>query len=192
MFPPHFTVINMSKGTPTIDRLLNRILELPAFMSVGLTELRESYLLLLGPRSSATQNEIEKYLLGELEKLKKRALIQEYENLPNNEARFLVDERFYHSEIVSVEGPFEKRIRVNLDEHDIKTMRDRENDLKTKLAGKKGEIDECLLLTKEFPNLTVPLGEKHQELLSESCELTGRIQLIKETIRNFTKSSFAD
>jgi hypothetical protein len=40
-------------------------------LPVGLTELRESYLLLLGPRSSATQNEIEKYLLGELEKLKK-------------------------------------------------------------------------------------------------------------------------
>ena len=177
---------------PRIDRLLNSILTLPAFMSVGLIELRDSYLLLLGPKCSASQTEIESYLLGELEKLKKRALVQQYENLPNNEVRFLVDERFYQIEKISIEGPFERRARVNLEEQDIKIMKDRELDLKAKLAGKKGEIDECLLLTKDFPNLRGPLSEKHRELLSELFELNGRIQVLKETIRNFTKSSVTD
>lgn len=174
-----------------LDRLLNKILELPTFMSVDLKDLRDSYLLLLGPRASATEAELSDYLLQELGKLKQRLLIQqyEYEDSPGSEARILVNERFYRCDKSLVEGPFEKRIRAGLDDQDLQNLRNREEDLEAKLAGKRGEIRECLTLTRELPALEKPLRTKHKKLMIQVSELEGRISLIRATIDDFSKGS---
>lgn len=126
-------------NAPKVDRLLNKILELPRFMSVELTDLRDSYLLLLGPQAPVRKKELSEYLLQQLDYLKKRALIQQYENLPDNAQRFLVDEQFYRCEKILVEGPFERQIRVGLEEQDVQILKNREDELKAKLARKTGK-----------------------------------------------------
>jgi len=179
-------------NAPRVDRLLSRILELPSFMSVELTDLRDSYLLLLGPGASVTKKELSEYLIREMEALMQRALVQQYQHLPEDEVRFYVDEKFEVCEKILFEGPFEKRMRVSFDEEDILNLKSRQEDHKAKLAVTRGEIDECLSLSREFPTLAVTLKERQNELVLQAATLEGRIKLIRRTIHSLSGSYESD
>ena len=172
-----------------VDRLLNKILELPTFMSVTFEDLRDSYLLLLGPRALVTEEELSSYLIQELGELKRRLLIKQYESdgSLDDHLQILVEERFYRCDKRLIEGPFEKRVRAGINGRDLQNLISREEDLEAKLAVKNGEISECLALTNELPVLAKPLGRKHKRLLVEASELEGRISLVRSTIESYSK-----
>lgn len=170
-------------ATLRVDRLLSKILEFPLFMSFDLADLRDRYLLLLGTKAAVSNEELSEYLLCELEGLKRKSLIQQYCDLPDDEFLFLVEESFYRVDKELIEGPFEKRIRIGLGHQDLRSLKSRADHHSAQLAVKLGEIDECLNLSREFPELAKSLKEKHSELVLEASTLEGRIQLIKDTLR---------